>query len=112
MNITWTIFKQLREQINKENKLQTEDFAQNVNALVSLIADAMASGPVCSIVTPRLEPKERAKFFANLSKENWTAETAQKNIPFGNYAVNYDIYTVRRERTRVSPVALVAHAQS
>ena len=72
-------------------------FAQDVNALVSLIAKAMASEPVCSIVTPPFSSKERREFLAALYEGSWTARIASRRLDIkdDNIIVNYEEYTVR-----------------
>lgn len=89
--ITESVFQLIQK--DPETKVKAEGFAQNVNALVSLIEQSMASKPICSIVTPQFSPDERREFFAQLGPKNWTTQITLGKFKDEN--VEYPYYLVR-----------------
>lgn len=85
--ITEDVFQTI--QGNPKTKLKAEGFANDVNALVSLIEKSMASKPVCSIVTPVFSAEEKREFLAHLSPNDWTTSFVVQKFENRRYSFPY-----------------------
>lgn len=89
--ITEEVFRRNKEALNR-----FQGFAQNVEALASLITQA--TGPVCTIATRPFTSIERQSFLAKLCNNGWSARIGSCKLHVGGKTYLYDTFEVRNFR--------------
>ncbi len=93
---------QISEEIFRRNKKECFEsfhgFAQNVEALASLISQA--TGSICTIATTPFSPDERKRFLSMLHKDGWSAEISPRILRINGTTYGYDAYVVRNPRNK------------